>query len=331
MKDGPKVAVLGAGAWGMNLIRNLHALEALEVVCDINHERLDEVRRKYPQVKVTPSPDEVFKNDCIQGVVIATPAATHTELALRALEVGKDVLVEKPMALSVKDGEKIVEEAERRGCVLMVGHVLEYHPAILRLRELLSEGVLGRLEYIYSNRLNFGKFRREENALWSFAPHDVALLLRLVGEMPQEVSAHGGAYLSGEVADVTVSNFLFPGGVRAHIFVSWLHPYKEQRLVVIGDRAMAVFEDTLPWPEKLRIYRHKIEWREGRIPVAARAEAEPVPVEEVEPLRAECEHFLECVAGRKRPLTDGESGLKVLKVLEACQKSLARGGERVGL
>jgi len=273
----------------------------------------------------------VLSDEGIRAVVIATPAPTHANLALQAMRAGKDVLVEKPMALSVEEGERMVEEAERRGLILMVGHVLEYHPAVRRLRELVREGVLGRLEYIYSNRLNFGRFRREENALWSFAPHDVALILRLVGEMPEEVSAHGGAYLSERVADVTVSNFLFPSGVRAHIFVSWLHPYKEQRLVVIGDEAMAVFEDTLPWPEKLRLYRHKVEWREGRIPVAAKAEAEPIPVEEVEPLRAECEHFLQCVAERRKPLTDGESGLKVLRVLEACQESLDRGGERVAL
>jgi len=217
--------------------------------------------------------------------------------------------------------------ADESGRILMVGHLLQYHPAFVRLRELVRNGELGKIQYLYSNRLNFGKIRVVENILWSFAPHDISMMLALVGEMPEEVSAHGANYLNDSIADVTVTNLKFPGGVNAHIFVSWLHPFKEQKLVVVGNLKMAVFNDTSP-SEKLLLYPHKINWV-GKVPNAQRAEGEPIPFEASEPLKGECLHFLQCVETRRKPRTDGEEGLRVLEVLTACQQSLDRGGEWV--
>jgi UDP-2-acetamido-3-amino-2,3-dideoxy-glucuronate N-acetyltransferase len=211
----------------------------------------------------------------------------------------------------------------------MVGHVLEYHPAVVLLKDTVARGELGRVWYVYSNRLNLGKVRREENILWSFAPHDISVLMSLLGCEPTDVSAFGATYLTAGVADVTVTNLTFPGDLRAHVFVSWLHPYKEQKLVVVGDRKMAVFDDTAR-EGKLKIYDKGIDWR-GAVPVPRQTSETILYVDETEPLRLECEHFLSCVAARKTPLTDGESGLRVLRVLQASQMSIERGGASVPL
>jgi UDP-2-acetamido-3-amino-2,3-dideoxy-glucuronate N-acetyltransferase len=207
----------------------------------------------------------------------------------------------------------------------MIGHLLWYHPTILKLKELIDTGELGRIQYIYSNRLNLGKIRREENILWSFAPHDISIILGLVGETPTSVIAQGGNYLHEQIADTTVTLLSFPSGVKAHIFVSWLHPFKEQKLVVVGDRKMAVFDD-MEKKDKLLLYPHSIEWK-SQIPVANRADAEPVEIDVKEPLREECQHFLESVQTRRRPRTDGEEGLRVLAVLQRCQEALGSRNE----
>ncbi len=322
----PRIAVLGCGAWGMNHVRVWHRLGSLQAVCDSDTSRLAQVADEFAPVETFADPEAVFADPTIDAVVLATPAVTHAELALRAIESGKDVLVEKPLATALGEAEKVLAVAERERAVLMVGHVLEYHPATLALRRLVEEGELGKLLYLYSHRLNFGRVRTEENALWSFAPHDIALLIRLLGAMPLEVSCRGGAFLSEGVADTTVMNLKFPGPIQAHIFVSWLHPFKEHRFVVVGDRQMAVFDDTAPWGEKLVLYPNTVEWRGGQVPVARKAEAVPVPLEEGEPLLAECEQFLECITARRAPLTDGTSGLRVLRVLDAGERSLQKGG-----
>ena len=216
---------------------------------------------------------DVLLDDNIRAVVLATPAVLHFEMAKRALLAGKDVFVEKPLALNVAEGEELVELATMCGRILMVGHILQYHPAVRKLKELIDDGSLGRVEYIYSNRLNMGKIRAEENILWSFAPHDISVLLGLLGEEPESTTCEGGYYLSQNVADVTLSQFSFANGVRAHVFVSWLHPFKEQRLVVVGSEKMAVFDDTAA--EKLVLYPHRVEWKD-RVPNAVKAEAEPI-------------------------------------------------------
>jgi UDP-2-acetamido-3-amino-2,3-dideoxy-glucuronate N-acetyltransferase len=226
--------------------------------------------------------------------------------------------------LPERKAEELVALAERDDRILMVGHLLQYHPAFLRLKDMVQAGDLGRLDYIYSHRLNLGKIRREENALWSFAPHDISMILGLAGEMPETIFATGGNYLHRKIADVTTTHMEFPTGLRAHIFVSWLHPFKEQKMVVVGEKQMAVFNDVLPWDQKLVFYPHRIEWK-GGIPVPVKADGEPVPLEEGEPLRAECAHFVECVQTRRHPRTDGSEGTRVLQVLNSAQESLETG------
>jgi len=327
-KEIPNIAVVGGGYWGKNLIRNFSDLGALRMVCDTDADKIKLYREKYPGVSVTRSYSEVLQDPEIDGVVISVPAELHFTLAREALVSGKDVFVEKPLSLTVEDGEELVGLARERKKILLVGHILAYHPAVLKLKELIQRGDLGRIQYVYSNRLNLGKIRTEENILWSFAPHDISTILELLQEMPVEVSASGGNYLHASVADVTVTVLKFPSGVRSHIFVSWLHPYKEQRLVVVGEKQMAVFDDTAE--NKLVIYPHGLDWVE-RSPVPRKGEARVVPVSSEEPLRRECQHFLDCIKERGLPRTDGEEGLRVLRVLSACSRSLAENGRVVGL
>jgi UDP-2-acetamido-3-amino-2,3-dideoxy-glucuronate N-acetyltransferase len=315
------IAVIGTGYWGKNLVRNFHALNALHTICDVNPDTVQSFCVQYPSINGATSLAEVLATPEIQGIAISTPAPSHAVLIREAVLAGKDVYVEKPLCLSEEEGKQLVALAEERNRVLMVGHLLWYHPVVLRLKELIDHGELGRIRYIYSNRLNMGKLRREENVLWSFAPHDISVILGLTGEMPESVRSQGGNFLHQQIADTTVTLLNFTSGIRAHIFVSWLHPFKEQKLVVVGDRRMAVFDDTVPWNEKLQMYSHEITWNDN-IPVAHKAEAEYVAVEQDEPLRAECVHFLECIQTSRKPRTDGAEGIRVLKVLNACQASL---------
>ena len=325
-RHSPLVAVIGCGYWGRNLVRNFHELGVLACVCDVQQDVLSEVSSRYG-VLTTSDLETVLANPEIRAVVIATPAAQHYEIAKRSLLRGKDVYVEKPLALSVPEGEQLVGLASTHKRVLFVGHILEYHPAICELRRLIQEGHLGKIRYVYSSRLNLGKLRKEENILWSFAPHDISATLSLLGEMPSRVSAHGASYLQPGIADTTLTTCTFPSGVSAHIFVSWLHPFKEQKLTVVADRKMAVFDDLEP-ERKLVLYPHRIEWLD-RVPVAHREPGEVVSLPKIEPLRQECKHFLECVANRTRPRTDGESALRVLRVLRASEESLKSGGQPV--
>jgi len=279
-----------------------------------------------PGCEVFSDPEAVFSSP-VPAVVIATPAETHFSLARRALQAGKDVFVEKPLALTCEEGRQLVDTARAGGRIVMVGHVLEYHPGILKLRELVASGELGKVRYIYSNRLSLGKIRREENILWSFAPHDIAIILRLLGETPFEVVACGGTYVSPNIADVTVTHLLFDNGVRAHIFVSWLHPFKEQRLVVVGSRKMASFDDV---EKKLIVYDQHIDWSKG-VPVPVKNGGTEIPFPPDEPLRNECLAFVNSVETRRQPLTDGESAVAVLKVLQAAQRSLMTNGQNVAI
>lgn len=320
--------MVGAGYWGRNLVRNFDALGALAAIVDPALDA-DAFAGIDAPVHHSDDLDHLLADPTVDAVVVATPAATHGALARRCLEAGKHCFVEKPLALDLGEAQQLVELARDRGLVLMVGHLLQYHAAFVRLRELVADGELGRVQYLYSNRLNLGKFRREENALWSFAPHDISMILALVGEEPDEVSATGASYLRPDVADVTTTHLAFPGGARAHVFVSWLHPVKEQKLVVVGDRGMAVFDDRQPWASKLVRYRHEVSWRDGA-PEPAPAEGESIELQESEPLRAECQHFLDMVATAGQPISDGAEGVRVLRVLDAAQRSLNAGGQPVG-
>lgn len=319
MRHTPAVAMVGCGYWGKNIVRNLASLGALGAVVDADRAVADRFAAE-SGVRAL-SWDEVLADTAIAAVAIAAPAALHATLARQALAAGKDVFVEKPLALDLTEAEELCRAAEAGNRILMVGHLLQYHTAFVRLKELIDAGELGRLQYIYSNRVNLGKIRREENILWSFAPHDISMILTLVGAEPSEVSVVGAAYLHEVVADITVTHLAFPTGTRAHIFVSWLHPYKEQKLVAVGDAGMAVFDDGLPWDSKLTVFRHKIEWRNG-MPQPTKAEGERITIEPAEPLNLECRHFLECVVSRRTPRTDGREGMRVLRVLQRAQEGL---------
>jgi predicted dehydrogenase len=320
------LALIGCGYWGKHLVRNFYQLGALRMVCDGSSECRRNASSLAPDCDIVSSTDDVF-NSSVNAVVIATPAVTHFALVREALECGKDVFVEKPLALTYQEGAELVRLAQAKRRILMVGHVLEYHPGILELRRLVDSGELGKVLYIYSNRVSLGKIRREENILWSFAPHDIAVILRLTGQSPIQVVACGGTYVSPNVADATVTNLLFDNGVRAHIFVSWLHPFKEQRLVVVGSKKMASFDDV---SKKLIVYNQHVDWSNG-VPTPVTHVGQQMPFPTDEPLRNECAAFLTAVESRRAPLTDGPSALAVLKVLEAAQRSLMTNGHTVEL
>jgi len=315
---GAFIGLIGLGYWGQNLLRNLYELGTLHSACDDNAAVLESKRQLYPDVNYVSSFDDLIKSPEITAIAIATPAVAHYELAKRAILAGKDVFVEKPLSLTVKEGEEIVALAKTHQRILMVGHILQYHPAVLKLKLMLQSGELGQIRYIYSNRLNIGKLRTEENILWSFAPHDISVILMLLGEEPVAVNTFGGDYLNKGVNDITLTELEFANGVKGHVFVSWLHPFKEQKLVVVGSTGMIVFDDVSK--EKLFFYPHKIEWKDGKIPVAHKAECQVIPFEAGEPLKLELQHFANCVATRSNPRTDGEEGLRVLKILEGGEK-----------
>lgn len=316
----PQVAVIGCGQRGAHLVRHFYQLGALAMVCDMNEAARESALRIAPGVPVASHLNEVTTG----AVVIATPAATHYDIARQALETGRDVMVEKPLALTFAQGARLVQLAREQRRILMVGHMLEYHPAITRLMEMVQHGELGKIHYVYANRLNPWIERLDDNILWSFAAHDIAIMLRLLGGLPLQVATSGGDYVPPKVVDVTMTNMLFDQGVRAHTYVSWLHPYREQRLVVVGSAKMVSFDELT---NELMLYNQ---------PEAPRAETaatlgQRVPFDPVEPRRVECEAFLRAIATRETPLTNGESELRVMRVLQAAQRSLVTNGEPVPL
>ncbi len=318
------IAVAGAGYWGSNLVRNYYQMGVLRRVCDSSNEILSAVVKDYPDLDVTTNYEEILTDKAVKAVVISLPAEYHYKYAESALRSGKDVFVEKPLALELDHAKMLNRIALEGNRILMVGHLLRYHPAFLKIKEIIDNGELGRIQYIYSTRLSLGKIRREENALWSFAPHDISMILALCNEMPDKVIAVGHSYLHKQLADVTTTHLSFPSGINSHIFVSWLHPFKEQKLIIIGEKKMAVFEDTQPWDKKITLYPHSIKWQKG-MPIPDKGNPEYVPVEAKEPLREECLHFLNCIETRETPMTDGQEGYRVLEVLDRAQKSLDKG------
>ncbi|MCX6583698.1 MAG: Gfo/Idh/MocA family oxidoreductase [Candidatus Aminicenantes bacterium] len=316
------IALIGAGYWGKNHLKNLHRLNVLHSVLELSEEIVRERKKEFPDVLFVTQDSSILNNPDICAVVIAAPAARHYELTKKYLLAGKDVLVEKPLALTTAEGQELVDIAGGHNRILMVGHILQYHSAVIKLKELIDAGELGEIRYIYSNRLNIGKLRTEENVLWSFAPHDISLISMIMnGEEPVRVDAHGGAYVKPGIYDTTLTTLEFKNGVKSHVFVNWLHPFKEQKLVVVGSEKMAVFDDV--GDKKLLIYPHKINFN-GDIPVAMKAESYPVDFEMKEPLREELLHFIHCVETRETSKTDGVEGLNVLKILEMAEQSLMR-------
>jgi UDP-2-acetamido-3-amino-2,3-dideoxy-glucuronate N-acetyltransferase len=314
-----RVACIGCGYWGKKVARNLAALSALHAVVDTSPEALAEIANEYTV------PGQTFEAilddpDC-DAVAIASPAALHGEHVRRALNAGKHVFVEKPLALQLFEGRTLVKLARDRGRLLMVGHVLRYHPTVVALCEQVRTGRLGDIKHVYSRRFGLGKIRTEEDVIWSFAPHDISIILGLLGEAPTYVSGEATSILTPGIADIANIHLGFPSGVTARVSVSWLNPTKEHRTVVIGTAAHAVFDDTLPWEKKLQIYDHRIDLS-ADAPSVSKAEPVSPPVEQAEPLREELAHFLSCVATGRAPLTDGTEALGVLSVLEQAAKSV---------
>lgn len=314
------IAHVGHGYWGRNLARNFFELGHLTAIVDPDPKTAKSAAETYTVPAA--SFEEVLADPAIDAVCLASPAGLHFAQAKAAIEAGKHVYVEKPLALNVKEAEALCALADERKRVLMVGHLMQYHPAYVALRRKVKEGVLGRILHVYSNRLSLGKFRTEENVLWSFAPHDISMILGLLGEEPDKVTAQGTVAFTPGVADLVTAQMSFPGGAHAHLLVSWMHPFKEQRLVVIGEKAMAVFEDSRPeWEQKLVIYPHVID-RNGSVPTPVKAEGEQVVAAKDEPLRVECRHFVASIENGTAPITNGREGLAVLKVLDAAERAM---------
>lgn len=309
----PRIAVLGCGYWGSNHIRTLKALGALHAVSDANPARAEGFAAEQDCLAVTP--DELMRRDDIDGVVIALPPQFHAEMAVRAAEAGKDMLVEKPIALTVADAERAVAAARAHGRIFMVGHVLRFHPAFERLKELIDAGELGDVRYIHSHRLGLGKFHTENDALWDLAPHDLSMILAITGAAPVEVRGEGAALLD-HLSDFAHLHMRFPNGLRSHLFTSRLNPYRERRLTVVGTKAMAVFDDVEPWEKKLAVYRHAV-WQDSGQWAFTTNEPSYVPVGQGMPLTRELEHFLDCIETRTPPRTDGEEAIAVLRILTA--------------
>jgi len=321
------IAVIGCGYWGKNHVRALDELGYLGAICDSNLDNKTigdgvaatkmKLAHKYKHIAQFTDYWDVLKNESISAVVVATPAYSHAQITINALSSGKHVLVEKPMAVSTYEATTMIEEASLSCRILMVGHILEYHPAVVALEKYIRGGHLGELRYLYSNRLNIGRIRKEENVLWSFAPHDIALIRTIVGSSPTFVGVKEASYLNEGVSDITVMHLDFLGGIKAHIFVSWLHPVKEQKFVVIGSKAMAVFDDQTN--EKVKIYEHKIEWKEpSDVANIEKAEYKVLcgSFGGAEPLKEELKHFIECCETGKKPKTGGVEGREVLRILE---------------
>ncbi|PYP14549.1 MAG: hypothetical protein DMD54_13840 [Gemmatimonadetes bacterium] len=325
-----RVGVVGAGAWGRNHVRTVAGLAEAELaaVCDTDTKVRERLARQYPAALVTA--DVAALLGAVDAVIVASPAATHAAVAQQAIEAGKPVLVEKPFALSVRDAEAVARQGAERGVPVLAGHLLVYHPAVERLRDMVQKGELGKVFYLYGLRVNLGQVRKDENALWSFGPHDVSVALYLLGEQPVRVAAHGKSYLQPAIEDVVFLAMEFASGVLAHVQMSWLDPHKERKLTVVGARKMVVFDDMEP-REKLRIYDKGVdrppEYGSFGESLAIREGDIFIPrIPAVEPLAAELTHFVRAARGAEAPRATAEDGVRVVRVLEAASRSLARGG-----
>ncbi len=324
-----RVGVVGVGYWGPNLARNFDAIPAAQLVwcCDASAERRESVRERFPQVRVTGDIEELLSDPDLDAVALCTPVPTHAALSATVLEARKHCFVEKPLAQSVAEAERVLAAAAHNDRVLMVGHLLEYHPGVQKLKELADSGELGeRIYYIYGNRLNLGKLRADENALWSLGAHDVSVVLHLAGEEPEQAVAHGQSYVRPGVEDVVFCFLRFPSGLSAHLHLSWLDPHKERRFTIVGSQRMATFDD-MALEGKVTIYDKGFdEDARGYGEYITRSGDIFSPqISNTEPLRIECEHFIDCIVDGRQPQSDGESGLRVVRVLEKLQRSLENG------
>lgn len=331
-----KVGQIGVGRWGRNLLRNFAGLKdcVLKICCDKNTETLEKIKLDYAgKINTTKSFDDLINDKELDAVVVTTLPATHHEFAIKALSKGKHVFVEKPLALKVEDAQEMVDLAEKKKKILMVGHLLLYHPAVKKIKEYIQSGDLGQIQYMYTIRVNLGQVREEENVLWSLTAHDISVAMYLLEKKPNKVTAFGKSYIRENIQDVVFVDIDFDHNIIAHIHASWLDPHKMRKFTIVGSKKMVVFDD-MESTEKVRIYDKGFDWekntgtydsfltlREGDIYIPK--------INMIEPLRLECQHFIDCIRGEKKPFTDGRNGLEVLKVLAAAEKSLQRGGTSV--
>jgi predicted dehydrogenase len=330
-----EIGQVGLGAWGRNLLRNFSNFNDCRVrlACDSDDGQCARIAEMFRGLPLTTRYDDILNDSKIEAVVIATPPAAHYQMASQALEAGKDVFIEKPLVLDIDEGKKLVTQAKRQNRILMVGHIMEYHPVSLLLKKYVEEGILGEVYYLYASRINLGKVRNIENSLWSFAPHDISLIMFLIDKFPLRVTATGAAYLQKSIEDVCFLTMHFDDKTMAHVHVSWLDPHKERKLTIVGSKKMVVFDDTRA-SEKVWLFDKGVE---SKLDYSTYGEYLSLRVGDItlphvpsgEPLRLECEHFLKCVQTRNRPRSDGDDGLRVLAVLHAAQKSLEQGGSPV--
>lgn len=327
-----QVAVVGVGSWGKNLARNYYQIPdcTLKYLCDLDQNKLEQVRAQLPGTQVTTRFADLLADSELRALAIATTASTHHQLCKEALRAGKDVFVEKPFVLAVSEAEELIRIAEQEKRILMVGYLLEYHPVVNRLKHLIDSGELGDIYYIYNQRVNLGAVRNDGNALWYFAPHDIASILYLLGKEPTDVTARGQSYLQHGIEDVVFLTLNFAGKSLAHIHVSWLDPHKVRKITVVGSKKMAVFDD-IESTEKLKIYdksaEHNTDYSTFAESITLRFGDITIPhLKMDEPLRLECQHFLDCIRERRQPLSDGKDGLRVVRVLDAAQRSLQNNG-----
>lgn len=325
-----RIGMVGLGAWGWNVARNFAEMKDCQLVtcCDMDERRRTAAARAWPGVNPVATFDEMLRQD-IDAVVIASPAVTHYELSKKALLMGRDVFVEKPFTLNLEHAEELVGLAEKRNRVLMVGHLLEYHPVVRRLKAMIQSGELGPLYYIYTQRVNLGRIRGDENALWSFAPHDISQILYMLGMEPTDVSVRGQSYIQNGIEDVAFVSLYFENRIMAHIHLSWLDPHKVRKTTIVGADKMAVFDDAEA-TEKLRIYNSHAEVPPAKTygeAIQVRFGDILIPrVDMAEPLKIECQHFVDCLHTRNTPVSDGRDGLRVVRILEAAQRSLEMDG-----
>ncbi|MDC0651701.1 Gfo/Idh/MocA family oxidoreductase [Alphaproteobacteria bacterium] len=319
-----KIGVIGCGYWGINLVRNFYELGVLVAVSDINEEAESSVKKISKSIEFKKNYSEIIKNRNIDAVVIATPAKSHFKIVENALNNNKHVFVEKPLCLNLKDGNRLKELSKKKRLKLMVGHLMLYHPAFNKMKDEISKGLIGKIRYIYSNRLNLGKLRKDEDVLWSFAPHDISMILNLVSSKVEQVDAFGGSYIKNKIKDTSLTSLKFKNNIKAHIFVSWLHPYKDQRLVVVGEKGMIVFADVLKGNNKLLFYNHKVSWKND-YPLVTKAKGKQIPFNfNKEPLKIECKSFIDWIENNKKPVSDVDEGLRVLDVLDKAKLKLAK-------
>ena len=312
------IAVVGCGYWGKNLVRNFSELEVLSSICDPDTEIANKYASQY-NVKNS-SFIEIINDVNIKGVVLAVPAPLHASMAIEAMNKGKHVFVEKPIAMNETEAELMITTAKKNNVKLMVGHLLQYHPIFKTIRKIVNADEIGKLNYIYSNRLSFGKIRTKEDIIWSFAPHDISMILSLADQDPEFIITKSTSTIQKNIADTATIHMEFKSGLKSHISVSWLHPYKEHKLVVSGKSAMLVFDDTKPWNEKLALYPYEVVSSKGIINLK-KSDVKYLEVPEEEPLKNECQDFIDVVEKNIKPMTDGDEGLRVVKVLSAASKS----------